>query len=130
MTQGRQFLKQRGALGVSMAAAAAALPVRADEGSAGQSPKAVAPENSRSSAAHAWSLPSLTLLSMRHSGRGGESLGIKFDDGVFDVAQASALLAMPVPLTLGQRLRDGGWPDVETHGPPPASSNVSHSLVA
>jgi 2-keto-4-pentenoate hydratase/2-oxohepta-3-ene-1,7-dioic acid hydratase in catechol pathway len=128
MTQRRQFLKQTGALGVSIAAAAA-LPVRADEGSAGQSPKAVAPENSRSSAAHASSLPSLTLLSMRHSGRGGESLGIKFDDGVFDVAQASALLAMPVPLTLGQVLREGGWPQVEALIAATRSANLSQTLV-
>jgi len=57
-------------------------------------------------------LPPVTLLSICGPGQ-GETLGVRLEDGVFDVARAAAMLAMPAPLTLGQLLREGGWERVE-----------------
>jgi hypothetical protein len=106
MTGRRQFLKDTGAFGIGIAAGAA-LPVRANGGSA-DLVRVAAAEAPSVAGAHAALLPAATLLSIRHAGR-SDTLGIKFDDGVFDVAQASGLLAMPAPLTLEQLLRDGSW---------------------
>jgi 2-keto-4-pentenoate hydratase/2-oxohepta-3-ene-1,7-dioic acid hydratase in catechol pathway len=127
MTGRRQFLKQTGAIGVGIAATAA-LPVRANDGSIGQPRAAAAPENSRSSSARAPTLPAVTLLSMRHAG-GSETLGVKFEDGVFDVAQASGLLGQPAPMTLGQLLREGGWPQIEALVAATRSANLGQAIV-
>jgi 2-keto-4-pentenoate hydratase/2-oxohepta-3-ene-1,7-dioic acid hydratase in catechol pathway len=75
------------------------------------------------------SLPAVTLLSIRH-GSGHETLGVRFDDGVFDVAQAAGLLGLPAPLTLDQMLREGSWPQVEAVISGTRSANLSQTLAA
>ncbi len=127
MTGRRQFLKDTGALGVGIAAAAA-LPAGAQDASRGRTQLAAADEAMRPGAGHGAALPPVTLLSIRHAG-GGDGLGVRFDDGVFDVAQAAALLGMPAPLTLGQLLREGGWAQVEALVAATRSAKLSQALV-
>jgi 2-keto-4-pentenoate hydratase/2-oxohepta-3-ene-1,7-dioic acid hydratase in catechol pathway len=114
MTGRREFLMNTGALGLGIAnfphLAAAA--------------DAAAPAGG-----HAALLPPVTLLSIRHPG-GVETLGVKFDDGVFDVALASGLLAMPAPLTLDQLLREGSWQQVQAMVSAARSSGVKETLLS
>jgi 2-keto-4-pentenoate hydratase/2-oxohepta-3-ene-1,7-dioic acid hydratase in catechol pathway len=125
MTGRRQFLMDTGALGIGLAAGAGlqaqAGAADAPTGAAGSSPPAA---NLRPG-----SLPAVTLLSIRH-GSGHETLGVRFDDGVFDVAQAAGLLGLPAPLTLDQMLRDGSWPQVEAVISGTRSANLSQALAA
>jgi 2-keto-4-pentenoate hydratase/2-oxohepta-3-ene-1,7-dioic acid hydratase in catechol pathway len=114
MTGRRQFLMDTGALGLGIAASAG-LP--ASSGAAGDPHTSVGPlaagdETTPAAGRSAGLLPAVTMLSIRHAG-GRETLGIKFDDGVFDVAQATGLLGLTAPSTLEQLLREGGWSQVE-----------------
>jgi 2-keto-4-pentenoate hydratase/2-oxohepta-3-ene-1,7-dioic acid hydratase in catechol pathway len=97
MTGRREFLMSTGALGLGIAnlpSLAAADPAAPPAGG------------------HAALLPPITLLSIRHAG-GRDTLGVRFDDGVFDVAQAAGLLGLPAPATLEQMLREGRWPEID-----------------
>jgi 2-keto-4-pentenoate hydratase/2-oxohepta-3-ene-1,7-dioic acid hydratase in catechol pathway len=53
----------------------------------------------------------LTLVSIRQSD-GQETLGVKTDQGILDVATASKALGMPAPLTLEAMLAEGSAPAV------------------
>jgi 2-keto-4-pentenoate hydratase/2-oxohepta-3-ene-1,7-dioic acid hydratase in catechol pathway len=94
----------------------------------GVAPLAAAGETPRAAAGPGGLLPDITLLSIRHAG-GRETLGIKFDDGVFDVAQAAGLLGMSAPLTLEQLLREGSWLQIEAVIAGARSSGLSQTLV-
>ena len=117
MTGRRQFLMDTGALGLGIAAGAG---LAAGAEGAGEAPRAVD--------APATALPPVTLLSIRHTG-GRETLGIKSDDGVFDVAQAASLLGLQAPLTLDQMLREGSWPKIEAVIAGTRSANLSQTQV-
>ena len=67
-------------------------------------------------------------MAIRHAG-GSQTLGVKFDDGVFDVAQAAGLLGQPAPLTLEQLLREGSWPQVEALVAAARSASLGQTLV-
>jgi 2-keto-4-pentenoate hydratase/2-oxohepta-3-ene-1,7-dioic acid hydratase in catechol pathway len=108
MTERRQFLRQTGARGLGLGLSTGASVSAHADGDAAPTQLAGGYEPARPVDAKAGLLPPITLLSMQGPGR-SETLGIRFDDGVFDVAQASSLLAMPAPLTLEQLLREGGW---------------------
>ena len=125
MSERRRFLKQSSAVGLGIAAAQ--LPASA---AAAQAPLQLAAGYgaARSSDAHLPALPAVTLVAMRGAGR-SESLGVRFDDGIFDVAQASALLGMPAPLTLAQLLREGGWPNIEALVAGARSDKLTQTLV-
>jgi 2-keto-4-pentenoate hydratase/2-oxohepta-3-ene-1,7-dioic acid hydratase in catechol pathway len=114
MTDRRQFLMNTGALGIGLAAGGAT------PGSA------AAPAAPRAAGE---TLPPVTLLSIRHAG-GDETLGIRFDDGVLDVALAASLLGLPAPVTLEQLLREGGWSRVEAVVAGTRTANLSQALVA
>lgn len=73
-------------------------------------------------------LPALTLLTIRRKGD-RETLGIRFDDGVFDVAQASALLGLAAPQSLEQLLREGGLAQVEALIAETRSAKLTQALV-
>jgi 2-keto-4-pentenoate hydratase/2-oxohepta-3-ene-1,7-dioic acid hydratase in catechol pathway len=113
MTGRRQFLMDTGALGLGMV---------------GFAPLAAAGETPRAADGPAALLPAVTLLSIRHAG-GRETLGVKFDDGVFDVAQAAGLLGMSAPPTLEQMLREGSWLQVEAVIAGTRSANLSQTLA-
>ena len=113
MTGRRRFLMDTGALGLGMV---------------GVAPLAAAGEAPRAAGGPAGMLPAVTLLSIRHAG-GRETLGVKFDDGVFDVAQAAGLLGMSAPLTLEQMLREGSWPQIEAVIAGTRSSGLSQTLT-
>jgi 2-keto-4-pentenoate hydratase/2-oxohepta-3-ene-1,7-dioic acid hydratase in catechol pathway len=115
MSGRRQFLMNTGALGMGLAAGAG-LPAGAEAAASGANPQAAAK-----------ALPPVTLLTIRHPG-GVETLGVKFDDGVFDVALAVGLLAQPAPLTLEQLLHEGSWPQVEALVGATRSANMSQAL--
>src|ERR1700722_9226286 len=130
MTGRRQFLKETGVLGLGIAAGAG-LP--AEAGASGAQPNlqtlAAAAETVAPADARTGALPPITLLSIHHKG-GVESLGIRFDDGVFDVAQASALLGLPAPNTLDQMLREGSWSQIEAVVAGTRTANLSQTLQA
>jgi 2-keto-4-pentenoate hydratase/2-oxohepta-3-ene-1,7-dioic acid hydratase in catechol pathway len=106
-------LKETGVLGIGIAAGAG-LPGGAAGADAQPTLMAAAGDAPKAAEARGGAgLPAVTLLSMRHAGRGVESLGVRFDDGVFDVSQAAALLGLPAPLTLEQMLREGSWPQID-----------------
>ena len=113
MTGRRQFLMDTGALGLGMA---------------GVAPLVAAAETPRAADAPASALPAVTLLSLRHPG-GRETLGVRFDDGVLDVAKAAGLLGLTAPLTLEQMLREGNWPQVEAVIASTRSANLSQTLT-
>ncbi len=113
MTDRRQFLMNTGTLGIGLAAGAAA-------------PSGAAAVASPRGAGAA--LPAVTLLSIRHAG-GAETLGVKFDDGVLDVALAASLLGLPAPSTLDQLLREGAWSQVEAVVGGTRSGNLTQALV-
>jgi len=115
MTGRRQFLMETGALGIGLAAGAG-LPAGAETPASGAAHRGAA------------ALPPITLLSILHAG-GAETLGVKFDDGVFDVALASGLLAHPAPLTLEQLLREGSWAQVDALVAATRSANVTQALL-
>lgn len=117
MTGRRRFLMDAGALGIGLAAGAGQ-PAGAETPAAGASPRGTAA-----------ALPPVTLVSIRHTGGGTETLGIKFDDGIFDVALASGLLAQPAPLTLEQLLREGSWFQVDALVASTRASNLQQALV-
>lgn len=130
MTGRRQFLKETGVLGIGIAAGAG-LPAEAGAGASGAQPNlqtlAAAAETVAPADARTGALPPITLLSIHHKG-GAESLGIRFDDGVFDVAQASALLGLPAPNTLDQMLREGSWSQIEAVVAGTRTANLSQTL--
>jgi len=134
----RQFLMNTGALGLGIAANAG-LPTSgsaAVEPHAGIAPLAAAGETPPAASGPApmlatvlnRALPAVTLLSIRHAG-GRETLGVKFDDGVLDVAQAAGLLGLSAPLTLEELLREGTWSQVEAVVAGTRSANLSQALV-
>ena len=96
----RSFLKMASAAGVAAAAASAGTAEAAEKKSA----KAPAPGPKGMARG-------LTLLTFRH---GGEyRLGVKVPDGVLDVKQAAALLAMPAPSTVDDLLQNEDGPRLE-----------------
>ena len=113
MTGRRQFLMDTGALGLGMVAVA---------------PLAAGGETPRAAGGPGPMLPAVTLLSIRHAG-GSETLGVKFDDGVLDVAQAAGLLGMTAPLTVDQMLREGSWLQVEAVIAGTRSAGLSQTLT-
>jgi len=113
MTGRRRFLMETGALGLGMV---------------GVAPLAAAGETPRAAGDPGGMLPALTLLSIRHAG-GSETLGVKFDDGVFDVAKAAGLLGMSAPPTLDQMLREGSWLQVEAVIAGTRSAGLSQTLT-
>jgi 2-keto-4-pentenoate hydratase/2-oxohepta-3-ene-1,7-dioic acid hydratase in catechol pathway len=113
MTGRRRFLMDTGALGLGMV---------------GVAPLAAGGETPRAADAPASALPAVTLLSIRHAG-GRETLGVRFDDGVFDVAQAAGLLGLTAPLTLEQMLREASWPQVEAVIAATRSANLGQTLT-
>jgi 2-keto-4-pentenoate hydratase/2-oxohepta-3-ene-1,7-dioic acid hydratase in catechol pathway len=119
-----------GALGLGIAASAG-LPTSsgaAAEPQAGAGPLAAAGETQPASVGGPGSLlPAVTLLTIRHAG-GSETLGVKFDDGVFDVAQAAGLLGLQAPQTLEQLLREGNWSQVEAVIAGTRSAKLSQAL--
>jgi len=120
MSGRRQFLKDAGAVGVGIAAGA---------GLAVGTGAAVAADAGTSAlGAGGAVLPPITLLTIRHAG-GRESLGVRFDDGVFDVAQAAGLLALTAPATLEQLLREGSWAQVEAVIANTRSANLTQALL-
>src|SRR5258708_20980543 len=110
MTGRRRFLMDTGAWGLGIAAGGARAGTTDIQPSV--PPLAAAGESPRVMEAPAAALPAVTLLSMRHAG-GHESLGIRFDDGVFDVAQAAVLLCFQAPLTITQMLPEGSRPQIQ-----------------
>jgi 2-keto-4-pentenoate hydratase/2-oxohepta-3-ene-1,7-dioic acid hydratase in catechol pathway len=126
MTGRRRFLMDTGALGLGIAAGGARAGTTDIQPSV--PPLAAAGEAPRVTDAPAAALPAVTLLSMRHAG-GHESLGIRFDDGVFDVAQAAGLLGLQAPLTIEQMLREGSWPQIEAVVAGTRSANLSQTLT-
>jgi 2-keto-4-pentenoate hydratase/2-oxohepta-3-ene-1,7-dioic acid hydratase in catechol pathway len=131
MTGRRQFLMDTGALGIGVAAGAglaAGAEGAAAGGGPGGEPLAAAGETPRAADVPAGPLPPVTLLSIRHTG-GRETLGVKFDDGVFDVAQAAGLLGLPAPSTLEQMLREGTWSQIEAVVAGTRSANLSQALA-
>jgi 2-keto-4-pentenoate hydratase/2-oxohepta-3-ene-1,7-dioic acid hydratase in catechol pathway len=130
MTGRREFLMNSGALGLGIAASAG-LPTSgsaAVDTRAGVAPLAAAAETPQPMTAAPSQLPAVTLLSIRHAG-GRETLGVKFDDGVFDVAQAAGLLGLPAPQTLEQLLREGSWSQVEAVVAGTRQANLSQALL-
>jgi 2-keto-4-pentenoate hydratase/2-oxohepta-3-ene-1,7-dioic acid hydratase in catechol pathway len=125
MTERRQFLMDTGALGIGLATGAGLQAQAGAAGAPGEAGGAAPPAGN----ARAGALPPVTLLSIRHGG-GQESLGVRFDDGVFDVAQAASLLGLPAPLTLDQLLREGGWQQVEAVISGTRSANLSQALAS
>jgi 2-keto-4-pentenoate hydratase/2-oxohepta-3-ene-1,7-dioic acid hydratase in catechol pathway len=123
MSGRRQFLMDTGALGLGMAAAG---PLAA-AGDATHSADAPAAAGLAAGGLAAGGLPPITLLSIRHAG-GRETLGIRFDDGIFDVAQAAGLLGMTAPQTLEQLLKEGSWTQVEAVVASTRSANLSETL--
>lgn len=120
MTGRREFLMSSGAVGLGIAAGAA-IAAQA-EAQPMDMPQAAAP-----AARGAPPLPAVTLLSLRHAG-GRETLGVKFDDGIFDVAQACGLLGITAPSTLEQLLHEGGWSQIEAAVAETRSSNLTQVL--
>jgi 2-keto-4-pentenoate hydratase/2-oxohepta-3-ene-1,7-dioic acid hydratase in catechol pathway len=123
-----------GALGLGIAASAG-LPASsgaAADTRAGVAPLAVAGDTAPAGGAPTGQQPALmppvTLLSIHHAG-GRETLGVKFDDGVFDVAQAAGLLGLQAPQTLEQLLREGTWSQVEAVVAGTRSANLSQALL-
>jgi 2-keto-4-pentenoate hydratase/2-oxohepta-3-ene-1,7-dioic acid hydratase in catechol pathway len=129
MTGRRQFLMNSGALGLGIAASAS-LPAgssAAVEPQMGIGPLAAAGETPVAVGGPTSLLPAVTLLTIRNTG-GRETLGVKFDDGVFDVAQAAGLLGLTAPLTLEQLLHEGSWSQVEALVAGTRSANLSQAL--
>ncbi len=126
MSGRRQFLKDTGALGIGLAAAAGLAvgtgAAAADAPRSGSDPATPGPDP------RAGMLPPVTLLSIRQPG-GRETLGVRFDDGVMDVAKAAGLLGMTAPLTLEQLLRDGNWAQVEAVIAGTRSDNLTQALA-
>jgi 2-keto-4-pentenoate hydratase/2-oxohepta-3-ene-1,7-dioic acid hydratase in catechol pathway len=113
MSERSEYPEPAGALGVGTAAGAEAS-AGTGAGAARAQPAQAGAEGAPTAAAEKRlaPLPAVTLLSIQGTGR-ADTLGIRFDDGVFDVARAAALLGGTVPLTLGQLLREGGWERIE-----------------
>lgn len=131
MTERRQFLMNTGALGLGIAASGG---IPSASGAAvdthpGVGPLAAAGEAPTSAGRPDAILPAVTMLSMRHATGARETLGIKFDDGVFDVAQVSGLLGLPAPQTLEQLLREGTWSQIEALIAETRSSKLTQALV-
>jgi len=125
MTGRREFLMNTGALGIGMAAGSVQ-PAAADTASTQLAQDAgIAPRHADTG--HAL-LPAITLLTIRRKGD-RETLGIRFDDGVFDVAQASALLGLAAPQSLEQLLREGGWAQIEALLAETRSSKLTQALI-
>ena len=114
MTGRREFLMNTGALGL---------------GIANFSSLAAADAPASTPGTHAPLLPPITILSMRHPGGSKETLGVRFDDGVFDVAQAAGLLGLPAPATLDQMLREGSWAQIEAVVSGTRAAHLSETLV-
>jgi 2-keto-4-pentenoate hydratase/2-oxohepta-3-ene-1,7-dioic acid hydratase in catechol pathway len=130
MTGRRQFLMNSSALGLGIAATAG-LAASTGAGAAGAQPdasSATAGASLPATGGPGASLPATTLLSIRHTG-GRETLGVKFDGGVFDVSQAAGLLGLPAPQTLEQMLREGSWPQIEAVISGTRSANLSQALL-
>jgi hypothetical protein len=127
MSQRREFLKQGGALGVGIAAGAAAT-AAAQPGEGAEPLAQTGAELPRATEVRVAPLPAVTLLAIQGAGRSG-TLGVRFDDGVFDVAKAAGLLGMTVPLTLGQLLREGGWQRIDELVAATRSAKLTQALV-
>jgi 2-keto-4-pentenoate hydratase/2-oxohepta-3-ene-1,7-dioic acid hydratase in catechol pathway len=128
MTERRQFLRQTGALGLGLGFSAGASVSAHADGDAAPTQLAGGYDAAPPSAIKPGAAPPVTLLSIQGAGH-HETLGIRFDDGVLDVAQASSLLAMPAPLTLDQLLREGSWRQLDALVGATRQAQLAEALV-